>query len=109
MRACSQEREQDGTERDRRAGCNRTIERDGTAERDGTLPFLIGRTLNSGMGYRTVDTAAVEATPDRPCRHRGLADLGELTTMAINRFEAEPGEQLPVAYHYHDDQQEAFL
>lgn len=61
------------------------------------------------MGYRVVDTTAIEATPNRPSRHRGLVEPGELETMAINRFEAEPGEQLPLAYHYHDDQQEAFF
>ncbi len=26
----------------------------------------------------------------------------------MNRFDAEPGEQLPLAYHYHDEQEEAF-
>lgn len=61
------------------------------------------------MGYRVVDTTAIEATPDRPCCHRSLVEPGGLETMAINRFEAEPGEQLPLAYHYHDDQQEAFF
>jgi mannose-6-phosphate isomerase-like protein (cupin superfamily) len=65
--------------------------------------------VNAGMGYRVVDTTEVEATPDRPSRHRGLVEPGELTNMAINRFEAEPGEMLPLAYHYHDDQQEAFF
>lgn len=60
------------------------------------------------MGYRVVDTTEIEPTPDRPCRHRGLSEPAELTTMAINRFEADPGEQLPLAYHYHDDQEEAF-
>lgn len=28
--------------------------------------------------------------------------------MAVNRFEAAPGEQLPLAYHYHDQQEEVF-
>ena len=28
--------------------------------------------------------------------------------MAINRYTAEPGEELPLAYHYHDEQEEAF-
>jgi mannose-6-phosphate isomerase-like protein (cupin superfamily) len=29
--------------------------------------------------------------------------------VAINRFDAAPGEQLPLAYHYHETQEEAFL
>jgi mannose-6-phosphate isomerase-like protein (cupin superfamily) len=28
--------------------------------------------------------------------------------MAVNRFSAAPGEQLPLAYHYHDEQEELF-
>jgi mannose-6-phosphate isomerase-like protein (cupin superfamily) len=60
------------------------------------------------MGYRVVDTTEIEPTPDRPGRHRALAEPADLTEMAINRFEADPGDQLPLAYHYHDDQQEAF-
>lgn len=60
------------------------------------------------MGYRVVDTTGIEPTPDRPCCHRGLSEPAGLSQMAINRFEAEPGEQLPLAYHYHDRQEEAF-
>jgi mannose-6-phosphate isomerase-like protein (cupin superfamily) len=60
------------------------------------------------MGYRTVGATDVEPEPDRPCELRRLGDAGDLTKMAVNRFRAEPGEQLPLAYHYHDHQEEAF-
>ena len=60
------------------------------------------------MGYRVVDVDAVEPEPDRPCECRKLSDPGELDATAINRFRAAPGEQLPLAYHYHETQQEAF-
>ncbi|MUW14332.1 cupin domain-containing protein [Halorubrum sp. CBA1125] len=60
------------------------------------------------MGYRVVDTDSVESEPDRPCECRKLSDPGGLDTVAINRFCAEPGEQIPLAYHYHETQQEAF-
>jgi mannose-6-phosphate isomerase-like protein (cupin superfamily) len=60
------------------------------------------------MGYHVVDTDAVEPDPDRPCTRRSLSELGGLTNMAINRYTAEPGEELPLAYHYHDEQEEAF-
>ncbi|AXG08812.1 cupin domain-containing protein [Haloplanus rubicundus] len=60
------------------------------------------------MGYHVVDTDEVEPDPDRPCTRRSLSDLAGLTNMAINRYTAEPGEELPLAYHYHDEQEEAF-
>ncbi|WP_312911962.1 cupin domain-containing protein [Natronosalvus caseinilyticus] len=60
------------------------------------------------MGYRIVDPGAVDPAPDRPSECRKLSETGGLETMAINRFRAEPGEELPLAYHYHETQQEAF-
>jgi quercetin dioxygenase-like cupin family protein len=60
------------------------------------------------MGYRTVDADAVEPAPDRPCTLRRLGDAAGLEQLALNRFEAAPGEQIPLAYHYHDEQEEAF-
>ncbi|MES3516770.1 MAG: cupin domain-containing protein [Natronomonas sp.] len=60
------------------------------------------------MGYRVVNPEAVEPEPDRPCECRRLSAPAELETMAINQFRAEPGETLPLKYHYHDTQQEAF-
>ena len=60
------------------------------------------------MGYRLVETDAVPPAEDRPCRLRRLSEPAGLTQVAINRFTAEPGEQLPLAYHYHDEQEEAF-
>ncbi|MGQ3329991.1 cupin domain-containing protein [Halorubrum sp. FL23] len=60
------------------------------------------------MGYRLVDVESVEPASDRPCECRKLADPGGLDAAAINRFRAAPGEQLPLAYHYHETQQEAF-
>ena len=60
------------------------------------------------MGYRTLDTGAVEPSDDRPCTLRRLAEPAGLERLALNRFRAEPGEMLPLAYHYHDEQEEAF-
>ncbi|MDB2286228.1 cupin domain-containing protein [Halorubrum ezzemoulense] len=60
------------------------------------------------MGYRVVDVDSVDPEPDRPCECRKLSDSGGLDAAAINRFRAAPGEQLPLAYHYHETQQEAF-
>ena len=60
------------------------------------------------MGYRVVDADAVEPEADRPCDCRKLSEPAGLEQMAVNRFTAAPGEQLPLAYHYHDEQEEAF-
>ena len=37
------------------------------------------------------------------------AEAAGLSQLAVNRFSADPGEQLPLAYHYHDEQEEAFF
>ena len=60
------------------------------------------------MGYRVVDAESVDPEPDRPCECRKLAGPAGLTTVALNRFRAEPGEQIPLAYHSHETQEEAF-
>jgi Uncharacterized conserved protein, contains double-stranded beta-helix domain len=52
--------------------------------------------------------ADIEPTPDRPSVQRAISDAVGLENVAVNRYEAEPGEALPLAYHYHDDQEELF-
>lgn len=60
------------------------------------------------MGYHVVDVDDLPSTPDRPCDRRAIGDATGLDRMAINRYDADPGEQLPLAYHYHDEQEELF-
>lgn len=60
------------------------------------------------MGYQVIDPRTIDPTPDRPCVHRSISDAADLSAMAMNVYEVEPGEQLPLAYHYHDDQEEVF-
>jgi len=60
------------------------------------------------MDYRVVDVESLEPEPDRPCECRKLADAAGLSSVAINRFRAAPGEQIPLAYHLHETQEEAF-
>jgi len=60
------------------------------------------------MGYHVVDAESVDPAPDRPCVQRALGDAVGLENVAINRYETDPGEQIPLAYHYHDEQEEAF-
>lgn len=60
------------------------------------------------MGYRVVDPETVTPAEGRPCEYRGLTEPAGLHELALNRFRAEPGEQVPLAYHSHERQQEVF-
>ena len=61
------------------------------------------------MEYSVIDPDDLEYVEDRPCDLRRLSAAAGMDNVAINRFDAEPGEQLPLAYHVHDTQEEAFL
>jgi mannose-6-phosphate isomerase-like protein (cupin superfamily) len=60
------------------------------------------------MGYHHVDPASIEPTPDRPSVQRAIDDVAGLSNLAAKRYEVEPGEDIPLAYHYHDEQEELF-
>ena len=60
------------------------------------------------MGYHHVDVAGVDPSPDRPSVTRSISDAAGLENVAVNRYEVDPGEEIPLAYHYHDDQEEVF-
>ena len=61
------------------------------------------------MDYSVVDPDDLEPVDGRPCDLRRLSEAAGLDNVAINRFDAEPGEQLPLAYHSHETQEEAFV
>jgi uncharacterized cupin superfamily protein len=60
------------------------------------------------MGYHHIAVDDIEPTPDRPSLQRSISDAAGLENVAVNYYEADPGEDLPLAYHYHDDQEEVF-
>lgn len=60
------------------------------------------------MGYHTLDPADLDPTPDRPCDQRSITDAAGLENFALNVYTAAPGESIPLAYHVHDEQEEAF-
>ena len=60
------------------------------------------------MGYDVVDGQAVRPAEGRPCELRRLTSTTDLSNLAVNQYRAEPGEQIPLKYHYHDEQEEAF-
>ncbi len=60
------------------------------------------------MGYHALDPEVLPETPDRPCSRRSIADAVGLEAVAVNRYDAAPGEQIPTVYHSHDEQEELF-
>ena len=60
------------------------------------------------MAYRVIDPETVEPEADRESELRRLTDAVGLSNMAMNRFVATPGDQIPLMYHAHDDQEEVF-
>ena len=60
------------------------------------------------MGYHHVDVAGIDPASERPSSKRSSAGAAGLENVAVNRYEVDPGEEIPLAYHYHDDQEEVF-
>lgn len=60
------------------------------------------------MGYHHFAVEDIDPTPSRPSIQRSIADTADLENVAVNQYEAEPGEAIPLAYHYHDEQEELF-
>ncbi|APW97285.1 cupin [Halobiforma lacisalsi AJ5] len=77
---------------------NESEDGDGGEERSETDP----------SAYTVVDPTDLEPLEGRPSDCRRISDVAGLEGVAINRFLAEPGEQLPLTYHYHERQEEAF-
>ena len=60
------------------------------------------------MEYQVIDVDVLPVTPDRDADRRSLSEAAGLSNLALNAYTAEPGETVPLAYHYHDEQEEAF-
>ncbi|NIS28805.1 MAG: cupin domain-containing protein [Actinobacteria bacterium] len=60
------------------------------------------------MGYHVVDPAALEEHDDRPASVKSISAAAGLDTLGLRRYRAAPGQQIPLAFHYHDEQEEAF-
>ena len=60
------------------------------------------------MGYDVVPVDELDPTPDRPSVQRAISDAAGLENVAVNLYEPDPGEPIPLAYHYHDEQEELF-
>jgi mannose-6-phosphate isomerase-like protein (cupin superfamily) len=58
------------------------------------------------MGYHVVDFDAIEPHPEHECDRRTLQAAVDLEHLGMSIYTAEPGEQIPQQYHYHDTQEE---
>jgi len=66
------------------------------------------RALSGAMSYHVLDPGELEPPEGRPSIKRGIGEAVGLENVAVNRYEVEPGQDIPLAYHYHDDQEELF-
>ena len=64
------------------------------------------------MGYHHIVTADLDQWDDRDADVRSISAAAGLeyqdAPFGLRVYEAQPGEQLPLGYHYHDEQTEAF-
>ena len=64
------------------------------------------------MGYHHVVTDDLEQFDDRPADVRSISTAAGLdyqgSPLGLRVYEVEPGEQLPLTYHYHHEQTEVF-
>jgi len=61
------------------------------------------------MSYSVVDPDDCGYADTRPCDLRRLSDAAGMDAVAINRFDATPGERLPLASHSHETRAEAVV
>ena len=59
------------------------------------------------MGYHVIDPAALAEHDDRRASVKSISAAVGLGTLGLRVYRAAPGEQIPLAYHYHDEQEEA--
>jgi len=64
------------------------------------------------MAYHVVDPDELDQWDDRPADVRSISAAADLdyqdAKLGMRVYEAAPGEQLPTAYHSHEEQVEAF-
>lgn len=58
------------------------------------------------MGYHVVDLDSVSPHPEHESDRRSIQNAVDLEHVGLSVYTAEPGEQIPQAYHYHDRQEE---
>lgn len=61
------------------------------------------------MGYHVVDPDEIEPIEGNGREIRSISGAAELENVGLNVFDVPPGAQLPLTYHYHEEQEEAFF
>lgn len=60
------------------------------------------------MGYHQIDPSDIEPDEGRSATRRSIANHLGLEKLGLNLYDIAPGEQAPLQYHYHTEQEEAF-
>lgn len=58
------------------------------------------------MDYQKVDPAELADAPSPTTRKKEIDEAVGATTFGCNLYEAEPGQQISMGYHYHPDHEE---
>ena len=61
------------------------------------------------VSYHVIDPDHLDPTPDRDADRRAIGESAGLENVALNVYTADPGQTVPLKYHYHDEQEEAFV
>jgi uncharacterized cupin superfamily protein len=60
------------------------------------------------MGYHQLDPDDLEPETGRSAAKRSIGSHLGLEKLGLNMYDVAPGEQAPLRYHYHTEQEEAF-
>lgn len=64
------------------------------------------------MAYHIIDPAEIEPMDNRSADARSISEVADMerrnAKLGLRIYDAAPGEQIPMTYHYHDEQVEAF-
>jgi len=60
------------------------------------------------VSYHVIDPDDLDPMPDRDADAFSVSDAADLETLGMRLYVAAPGQMIPLAFHYHDEQEEAF-
>jgi mannose-6-phosphate isomerase-like protein (cupin superfamily) len=61
------------------------------------------------MEYHDINPRDIPETPEHPCTRHAISEATGLAVLSLNKYLLEPGDDLAVEYHYHDQREEAFI
>ncbi len=61
------------------------------------------------MDYHDIDPNEIPRTPNHPSRRHAISENTNLSILSLNKYVLEPGDDLAVDYHYHEQREEAFI